>query len=442
MKLSNFSSKIFIINNTPKTIIVQIIPILVFLAWSIFFFKGIASVPFHPDETTQIFMSSDFDKIVTGNVKELLFYEKDPDNPTQNYRLLDSPVTRYIIGLGRYLTQSPRLEVDWNWSGSWEENSSALPNRKLLNISRLSIAILLPVTILLYYLLIKKIFGLPLSALSTFLLMTNSIILLHTRRAMAESGLLFFLVISLIVLIKLPNKYLFLAAIPIVLGLNTKQSLLPLFIIGFVFIAYMSRSNKRSMVLQLSLYLLLIGSIFYILNPVMWEKPIAAFSEMLRKRSLLTSNQMNSIAIDTPTFILNNPIERFIGLFGQLFVVKPAFQDIANYESGLQNAIMEYNKNIFHSGFGRNIFIGAFIFVFFCIGVVSEFTLKNPKKILVFTVLFLFIIEILFFFPIPFQRYYIPLFPFSMIYVSSGIIRSSKYSINIVRNLKIIQPKE
>ena len=437
MKLSNFFSKFFIIKNSPKTIIVQLIPIFVFLAWAIFFFKGIISVPFHPDESTQIFMSADFDTIVTGNVKVLFYNDKDPDNPLQKYRLLDSPITRYTIGLGRYLTQSPTLEIDWNWAGSWEENSSALPNRKLLNISRLSIAIFLPVTILLYYVLTKKIFGFPLSALSTILLMTNSIILLHTRRAMAESGLLFFLVISLLALIKLPNKYLFLSAVPIALGLNTKQSLLPLLIVGFVFIAYKAKSNIKSMVLQLSLFILLIVSIFYILNPVIWEKPLATFSAMLSKRSQLTANQMASIAIDSPTFVLNNPIERFIGIFGQLFVVKPAIQDIANYDSSLQNTIIEYNQNKLHSGFGRNIFMGAIIFIFFCIGAISEYKNQDPLKILVFSVMILFIIEILFFFPIPFQRYYILLFPFSIIYASSGIIKSYKYSLNIVRNLNI-----
>ncbi len=439
MKFSNFFSKIFIKNYSPKTIIVQIIPILVFLAWSIFFFKGITSVPFHPDETTQIFMSSDFDKIVTGNVKELFYNENDAINSMQNYRLLDSPVTRYMIGIGRFLTHSPKLEIDWNWSGSWSDNKSALPNAKLLNISRLSIAIFLPVTILLYYIIIKKLFGFPISALSTFLLMTNSIILLHSRRAMAESGLLFFIEISLFALIFMPNKYLFFTAIPIAFGLNTKQSLLPLLVIGFVFIAYKAKSNIKTMVLQSTLFILLIGSIFYFLNPVIWEKPLTGISAMLSKRSALTTNQMNGIAIDTPNFILNNPIERFVGIFGQLFVVKPAIQDIANYETELQNEIIEYNKNILHSGFGRNIFMGSLIFIFFCIGVFCEFSIQNSQKFLVFSLMVFFIIEILIFFPIPFQRYYIPLIPFSMIYISSGIINSIKFSIGICRNLKINQ---
>lgn len=440
MKFSNFFSKIFIKNYSPKTIIVQIIPILVFLAWSIFFFKGIASVPFHPDETTQIFMSSDFDKIVTGNVKELFYNENDTDNSMQNYRLLDSPVTRYMIGIGRFLTNSPKLEIDWNWSGSWNENKSALPNVKLLNISRLSIAIFLPVTILFYYLINKKLFGFPISALSTFLLMTNSIILLHTRRAMAESGLLFFIEISLFALLFIPNKYLFLTAIPIAFGLNTKQSLLPLFVIGFVYIAYKAKSNKKTMVLQSTLFILLIGSIFYFLNPVIWERPITGISDMLSKRSALTTNQVNGIALDTPNFILQNPIDRFVGIFGQLFVVEPAIQDIANYETGLENEIIKYNKNILHSGFGRNILMGSLIFIFFCIGVFCEYSNNNLQKFLVFSMMILLIIEILIFFPIPFQRYYVPLIPFSMVYISSGIINSFKYLIGIGRNLKINHP--
>jgi len=436
MKLLNFVSKYLNMKKSPNVIINQIIPFIIFFLWLIFFISGINFVPFHPDEATQIFMSSDFDKIVSGNFNDLFYNNINGNEPKQNYRLLDSPITRYMIGLGRYITKAPTLALDWDWSGTWKENDSALPNTKLLTTSRLSIAIFLPVAIILYYFLIRKIFGFPISVLSTILLMTNSIILLHTRRAMAESGLIFFIVASLFTLLFTPKKLLFLSAIPIGLSLNIKQSLLPLFLIGIIFIIFKMKSNIKALLFQSVLYLIIIVSIFYILNPILWKKPITGFTAMVNSRSVLTANQMQSITIDSPFFILNNPVEKFVGFFAQLFVVKPAFQDIANYDSELQLEIVNYNKNLLQAGYGRNILVGAFNFIFFCIGIISEIRNQNSQKFLTFSGLILFILEIFFFIPIPFQRYYIPILPFSMIYISAGIIKSASYTLHVFQKQK------
>lgn len=75
-----------------------------------FFFGGLASVPFHPDEATQIFMSGDIREMFSKPAS--LFYSfENSDTPRQHYRLVDSPLTRTVIGKGLIFNQTA-------WSGT------------------------------------------------------------------------------------------------------------------------------------------------------------------------------------------------------------------------------------------------------------------------------------------------------------------------------------
>ena len=206
------------------------------LLGSLMYFKDILLVPFHPDEATQIFMSSDIDLIASGHMADLFYNDFPEDIDKQRYRLLDAPYTRYAIGITRVIFRQPQLDKDWDWSKTWQQNQEALPVNSLLLISRLSVASLFPITLILLYFLWKGLFNQKIAILGTVLFLSNSVILIHTRRAMSESGLLFFLGLSLLAIFKLPKKYLFLSAIPVALGINCKLSLLPLILIAIIMI--------------------------------------------------------------------------------------------------------------------------------------------------------------------------------------------------------------
>jgi 4-amino-4-deoxy-L-arabinose transferase-like glycosyltransferase len=404
-----------------RTIILQILLVLGIVLWLLFYFGGLATVPFHPDEATQIFMSQDVDHLISGKGSELIYDPVKSADPAQQYRLLDAPITKYIIGLARQITNSPALKSDWDWTKTWEENNSSLPNPKLLLVSRISIAILLPITLLMFFALIKNIFGKPIAITSTILFMTNSLILLHTRRAMAEGSLLFFIVAGLLLLIKLPKKNLYISAIPVVLATNTKQSALPLLFICMICIIYQTKHSIRSMVKQTILFIMLFITIFYLLNPVMWNNPIQVFKTMLRERSALTTEQINAISLNSPQFILDRPDEKIIGVIGQLFVIAPSIEDIANYQDSLSSAKQEYLSRFLNRGIGRNQYMGSLYFLFLGIGLYSELKKRDPKRLLIILTFIFFVLEILIFFSIPFQRYYIVLIPFSSVLMASGI---------------------
>jgi hypothetical protein len=158
------------------------------VASSLFYFWGLKAVPFHPDEGTQLFMSADFEALLTRPLT-LVWQPGEDGDLRQRYRLLDAPLTRYLIGAGRMATGQPALVMDWDWSLGWKENSmaGAVPTPSQLDAARFAVASLFPLTLLFTYLTGKALVGGPAGLLAALLTATNALILLHTRRAMAES---------------------------------------------------------------------------------------------------------------------------------------------------------------------------------------------------------------------------------------------------------------
>jgi 4-amino-4-deoxy-L-arabinose transferase-like glycosyltransferase len=413
----------------------KILLIIAFSVGIIFYVRDILKVPFHPDESTQIFMSSDIEFIANGKLPDLFYTDLSKNNLRQTYRLLDAPITRYYIGLFRLIFNQPNITIDWDWSKSWQQNQNALPSNSLLFFTRLSVAFLFPATILIYYFLWKEIFNHRIAILGTIFLSTNSIILLHTRRAMAESGLLFYLGLSLLFLLKLPRKYLFLSAIPIGLAINTKQSLFPLIFVAFMMIIYKFREFRLYKgLISLFIFFTILITVTYMLNPVMWKHPISVAVEMVMQRSLLTDSQINAIGFNTPEFILDTPFEKITGFLAQTFITKPAYQDISNYQSELSSQISQYQSLFLYSGYGRSLFIGFINFIICSIGFAVSILTKEFKQVFVSITFLVFLAEILFLFSIPFQRYYLPLFPFMSIFLSNGLFVVFKKFNNLSHN--------
>src|SRR6266540_5192352 len=93
----------------------------VFAVW------GAARVPFHADESTYLYMSEDFDRLIHQGPASVTWQAVDQPADVLRHRLLDAPMTYYLVGLGRGLAGLPALPHDWNWSTGWEENARAGP---------------------------------------------------------------------------------------------------------------------------------------------------------------------------------------------------------------------------------------------------------------------------------------------------------------------------
>lgn len=382
----------------------------------VFYYINLDVVPFHPDESTQIFMSDDVD-LFFSEPSSLFYSKKAANDQKQSYRFLDSPLTRYTIGIWRHLTNQPTLQKDWNWSANWKDNQSAIPNPSLLFFARFGVSLVYPFSVLLLFLITRKLFSVEAAVIAGLLFMFNSVILLHTRRAMAESLMLFFMLLSIWMIFSVKPHLYYLSAIPIAFAINTKQSLL--FLIPASILIYLIKTKFTwSLLKQIVLFLILIFLITGFLNPVLWNRPIEAARIMIDKRAALLESQLETIHFVSPEFILDTPFERLVGFIAQTYITPPAYQDVANYEDYLEPSIQRYNRNFFHQGVFRSIIPGIIFFVLSIIGFIIVLSDKQIDKIS-FLILFLLALgEILYAFPIPFQRYYLPLYPFIFVLIA------------------------
>src|SRR5262245_4008935 len=85
---------------------------------------GLPGVPFHPDESTYLYMSRDFDLLFKqGAVAAVGWQAAGQPEDILRYRLLDAPLAHYLPGLGRLLGGYPNAPArDWNWSAGWAAN--------------------------------------------------------------------------------------------------------------------------------------------------------------------------------------------------------------------------------------------------------------------------------------------------------------------------------
>ncbi len=200
---------------------------------SFFYWQGVAGVPFHPDESTYLFMSADWERFISNPIS--LGYQSNDTGLQQQYRLLDPPLGRYLIGISRSLAGYSPPSADWDWALTWEENNraGALPSPDSLTAARFGPAALFPFSLLLIYLAGWRLGGRFLGWSSMLLLATNALVLLHTRRAMSESGLIFTICLFIACLVFCRRRP-WLLGIPVALMVCAKHSTLPLAVIGLL----------------------------------------------------------------------------------------------------------------------------------------------------------------------------------------------------------------
>ena len=205
---------------------------------SLCYFWDLLQVPFHPDESTQIFMSSDVDLWLEDPLS-LAWQSQTPPDARAEYRLLDAPFARTWIGLFRVISATPKLPADWDWSATWTQNiqAGAYPSDAQLLVSRAASAIFFPLDLVFLFLIGRKLQSNLLGWLMIVIFCLNALVLLHSRRSMSEGPLLFFTILALWSFLQNP-RYLFLSAIPAALAFNSKYSALPLFAIGLFALIY------------------------------------------------------------------------------------------------------------------------------------------------------------------------------------------------------------
>lgn len=315
---------------------------------------GLAAVPFHPDESTYIYMSRDFATLfLERSPAALVWRPGQPITPEVRYRLLDAPLNRYLIGLGWWGAgwSAAELNADWVWSASWQANLAAgrIPPPGLLLASRWPAALLAALTAALVFGLGVAARGWAAGTLAAGLLALHPLMLLHGRRAMAEGPLLFTSALAVAAGVlaarrldqrarpSLGRLALIGAGLGLLAGLAlaSKHSALvlgPAVLAPAAAAIWQSPETRRRRVRQLAVLglaaLSAAGALTLALNPVLWAAPAEALRAMWAARLQLSGAQTAGQQILAPGQVLPAAPDRLRAAVVNVYLAPPAVWDV------------------------------------------------------------------------------------------------------------------
>jgi hypothetical protein len=396
---------------------------------TLFYTLGIPEVPFHPDESTQLYMSQDWLSQLR-NPWDLAWQPGTSITDRVAYRLLDPPFTRLWLGFWLALTQNPPPDHDWDWSKGWEENvrAGALPHPNSLYIGRLSIVMLLPLGLLGIWNVGKAIGGRRYAWIAFALLGSNALVLLHTRRAMAEGPLLAWNIITLW-LLSLPKVNPWLVGLTIGLAFNAKYTSLPLLglVLWILWRRTFATSPFRSWIKSIVIVLVIFMLVSLTLNPVLWKYPLETLKQAIAAREHLLAAQITDFANANPLMVAESIPARIRNLLLQFYFAPPQTSEAANYAEILEVSYQHYLSFPIHN-IMRGRIGGGMMLAFTLLGILtlplrhrrSPPSSATPISILIGGTLLQSAV-ILGWLPLTFQRYYIPLIPYLVLWAALGL---------------------
>lgn len=389
------------------------------------YLSGVHSVPFHPDESTQLFTSGDAE-IFWQRPADVFWRPENEGSLRQLYRELDAPLTRNLIALGRWAAGRSAPAVDWDWGKTWEENrqAGALPDEKLLLSARLAVAALFPFSMLLLFLAARNLSNEFTAWAAVLLLASNSLVLLHTRRAMAESALLFGSILTIWAMLR-AGRHPWLAGFAAGLAFCAKQSLAALAPAGLLGVidqeALPPRLWLKKTARAAALYVAAFLAITLLLHPFAWGNLPAAVRASVQARQNLARAQTN----DRPGQALNTPGRKLLAMTGSLYLTPPMFAETSNYQKETQAAEAAYLANPLHSLFrtlpAGSVYLTLSLFGFGA-GVCGALRGSSRRKLAV--LLAATVLQagaLLIAVPLPWQRYYMPMVPFTILWAAYGV---------------------
>ncbi len=278
----------------------------------------INEVEFFADESQWIGSSQVFEEFFTTKFNSSYFDES-------YWTLTQPPLTRYVIGFGRRLGGYTWEDINktWDFALTVERNEQrgAMPSPGLLWWSRLPMAILAIMSFVLIFVLFQHSLGVVTGYVWLLFGITNSYFLLHLRRAMGESVLLFSVVLVLIicylVLLLIMRQqhihhwkrklFFLLVSLGISIGIsgNTKLNglsvgLIGLFLVIVIVVKYQAPLHQKLKLGTLSLMVIIFCSTatFIGINPYLWPEPITRTQKMLKQRLHEMSDQQKNIPED------------------------------------------------------------------------------------------------------------------------------------------------
>ena len=155
---------------------------------------GAALVPFHGDESTQIYMGRDYYYLFAeGDFSKVIFDDSGAQSAAeQQLRLLNGTVAKTIFGWVAHSRGIARDEINdqWFWGRDYEYNrdSGRIPDPQLLNGARLSAALQLALAAAAFFQVVKLCLNRPTAYVASALFTLHPNMLINGRRAMMEGS--------------------------------------------------------------------------------------------------------------------------------------------------------------------------------------------------------------------------------------------------------------
>ncbi len=400
-------------------------------AFAAFALWGVPRVPFHPDEATYLYMSRDFDLLLAGEARALSWQAAGQPAAVLRYRRMDSPLSRLLPGLGRALAGRGPLERDWDWSATWEANvqAGALPTAGLLTAARLPATLLAAASPLLVYALGSRLGGPAVGAIAGGLYALSGLLLLHGRRAMAEGPLVFLVLLSVWLLLSQPQRPA-LAGLAAALALSAKATaglLLPA--AGLALLWPGSPRPWRARLSALAVFGLVWALGVWLLNPALWDMPVAGLRAMWAERQHWLADQAMVTQVLAPQARLA-PGMRLLAIPYQVFFAPLAYSDVGNYAAYTHAAEVAYQANPLNLGL-RALPATASGGVWLALALLGLIAgggrlLARPAAperrvlgvLLAWTAATVLAVLAI---PVPVQRYYLPLLPIACLWAAYGL---------------------
>ena len=402
--------------------------LLVTVLVSLALLAGVSQVPFHPDESTFLFLSGDFERLFNSPAS-MAWQPAQSGDAVQRYRTLDAPLGRYLVGFGRWLSGRPPLPVDWDWGQTWQQNqqAGAMPNTGLLLAGRYSLAALLPMSMLLLFFTGRRLGSDLIGWAAALLLVSNALVLMLNRRAVSEGLVIFttaWTLFSLVTAKKSPWQ----TALPAGLAFCAKHSLGALAPVGLLAIFWQPHLSLANRFKQAGLYTAIYLAVLLALNPFVWAHPLAALQSAADARRELAYNQVG----DRPEQALSTPGQRILGLVGGLYLTPPILAEVGNYIEDTRLADQLYLDNPFHRLLRSLPASGLLLVITLFGGLAALCQAARPTQSpragyrrralsLVLVAAGLQTAALLALVPLPFQRYYLPLVPHTCLLAAYGL---------------------
>ena len=327
---------------------------LVFAAYALW---GLPGVPFHPDESTYLYMSRDFDLLFKqANPAALGWQAADQPADVLRYRLLDAPLAHALPGLGRLLAGYASAPAhDWNWSLDWAANAAlgSLPSAGELAVARGPAAVLTVLSVLPLYGIGLRLGGLASAIGAALLYALSGLLLLHGRRAMSEGPLLFFTLAAVwLVLFRPRQTWAWGVAAALALAAKlTALGLLPVLAVAALWQPPAAAgaptpptargwlgARARPAVLCAASF----AAACFLLSPALWSQPVGGLSAMLWARQELSADVTGALSATAPAQVSSTLGERLFAMLYHVYFAPPAFWDVPNYAEQTAAAEQRY----------------------------------------------------------------------------------------------------